>query len=59
GGRQNHRKNNLALLHQHCHDQIHQGVYDKHQIVEKLDEVKVCAMIRINRIANTVGWSSG
>ncbi|MGV2830353.1 HNH endonuclease [Myxosarcina sp. GI1(2024)] len=23
GDRQNHRKNNLILLHQHCHDQVH------------------------------------
>ena len=38
---QNHKRNNLALLHQHCHDQVHQGVYDKHQIVEKLDEGKL------------------
>ncbi len=40
GNNQNHKKNNLALLHQHCHDQVHQGVHDKHQIVEKLDESK-------------------
>ena len=27
-------------MHQHCHDQVHQGVHDKDQIVEKLDESK-------------------
>ena len=40
GNHQNHKRNNLALLHQHCHDQVHRGMYDKHQIVEKLDELK-------------------
>jgi len=40
GDRQNHMRNNLTLLHQHCHDQVHRGVHDKYQIVEKLDEFK-------------------
>ncbi len=26
---------------------------------EEPDEVKVCAMVRTDRIANSVGWSSG
>jgi len=30
-GNHNHNKwDNLALLHQHCHDQVHQGMHDKH-----------------------------
>jgi RNA-directed DNA polymerase len=40
GDRHNHIWNNLILLHQHCHDQVHRGVHDKYQIVEKLDELK-------------------
>jgi hypothetical protein len=39
GNHQNNRWVNLALLHQHCHDQIHQGMRDKHQVVEEPDEV--------------------
>lgn len=36
----NHLRDNLALLHQYCYDQVHQGLRDKHQIVEELDEVE-------------------
>lgn len=38
-GNHNHNKwGNLALLHQHCHDQVHQGMHDKHQVAEEPDE---------------------
>jgi RNA-directed DNA polymerase len=40
GNRHNHKRENLTLLHQHCHDQVHSGVHDKHPVVEKLDESK-------------------
>jgi RNA-directed DNA polymerase len=32
---QNHKWENLTLLHQHCHDQVHSGVHDKHPVVEE------------------------
>jgi len=35
GNHQNDKWDNLTLLHQHCHDQVHSGVYDKHPVVEK------------------------
>jgi RNA-directed DNA polymerase len=38
GNHQNHQWENLTLLHQHCHDQVHSGVHDKHPVVEEPDE---------------------
>ncbi len=35
----NHQWSNLGLVHRHCHDQIHRGVYDKRQAVEEPCEV--------------------
>ena len=31
----NYKQNNLALLHRHCHDQVHRSLRDKHQTVEE------------------------
>lgn len=39
GNHQNHKWENLTLLHQHCHDQVHSGVHDKHPVVEEPCEV--------------------
>ncbi|MBW4472612.1 MAG: HNH endonuclease [Stenomitos rutilans HA7619-LM2] len=41
GKHQNHQWGNLTLLHQHCHDQVHSGMHDKHPVVEEPDEAKV------------------
>ncbi|WP_242036659.1 group II intron maturase-specific domain-containing protein [Leptolyngbya sp. FACHB-321] len=38
GNHQNHKRGNLTLLHQHCHDQVHSGMHDKHPVVEEPDE---------------------
>lgn len=38
--RKNNRKENLALLHRHCHDQIHGSMNDNHQMVEEPYELK-------------------
>jgi RNA-directed DNA polymerase len=38
GNHQNHKRENLTLLHQHCHDQVHSGMHDKHPVVEEPDE---------------------
>ena len=38
GNHQNHQWENLTLLHEHCHDQVHSGVHDKHPVVEEPDE---------------------
>jgi hypothetical protein len=35
GKHQNHQWGNLTLLHQHCHDQVHSGMHDKHPLVEE------------------------
>ena len=35
GNHQNDKWDNLTLLHQHCHDQVHSGVHDQHPVVEK------------------------
>jgi RNA-directed DNA polymerase len=32
---QNDKWDNLTLIHQHCHDQVHSGVHDKHPVVEE------------------------
>jgi len=39
GNRVNHHYSNLALLHRHCHDQLHRSLRDKHQAVEEPCEV--------------------
>lgn len=39
GNHQNHQWENLTLIHQHCHDQVHTGVHDKHPVVEEPDEL--------------------
>jgi len=36
---QNHKWENLTLIHQHCHDQVHSGMHDKHPVVEEPCEV--------------------
>jgi hypothetical protein len=33
-------------------------MHDKHPVVEEPDEAKGCAVVRTDRIANSVGWSS-
>ncbi|XGW00919.1 MAG: group II intron reverse transcriptase/maturase (plasmid) [Leptolyngbya sp. BL-A-14] len=38
---QNHKWDNLTLMHQHCHDQVHSGMHDKHPVVEEPCEVNV------------------
>lgn len=56
---------NLQILHRHCHnrktaeDGSVGSTHEKRQIIEEPDEVKVCAVVRADRIANKVGWSSG
>ena len=35
GNHQNDKWDNLTLIHQHCHDQVHSGVHDKHPVVEE------------------------
>ena len=35
------------------------GADDNSRTVEEPDAVKVCAVVRIERTANPVGWSSG
>jgi hypothetical protein len=55
---------NLQMLHKHCHDvkTAKDGsagsTQDKRQIIEEPCEVKVCAVVRTDRTANSVGWSS-
>jgi len=55
---------NLQILHRHCHDvkTADDGsvgsTYDKGQIIEEPDDGKLCAVVRTDRIANSVGWSS-
>lgn len=39
GNSANYQQSNLALLHRHCHDQLHRGLRDKHQTVEEPCEV--------------------
>ena len=39
GNSANYQRNNLALLHRHCHDQLHRSLRDKHQTVEEPCEV--------------------
>lgn len=46
GNCKNHLRNNLALLHRHCHDLAHRGLRDKQQFTDEPDEVKVCAVVR-------------
>jgi len=39
----NHRNNriaNLALIHEHCHDEVYRSVHDKHLATEDLDDGK-------------------
>ena len=45
GNHQNHKWENLALLHQHCHDQVHSGMRDQHPVVEEPCEVKVSSTV--------------
>jgi len=45
GNHQNHKWDNLALLHQHCHDQVHSGMRDQHPVVEEPCEVKVSSTV--------------
>ncbi|MBD1866890.1 HNH endonuclease [Cyanobacteria bacterium FACHB-471] len=35
GNSANYQQNNLALLHRHCHDQLHRRLRDKHRTVEE------------------------
>jgi RNA-directed DNA polymerase len=44
----NHHHNqweNLTLLHQHCHDQVHGGMHDQHLIIEEPDEANVSSPV--------------
>ena len=45
GNHQNHKWDNLALLHQHCHDQVHSGMRDQHPVVEEPCEVNVSSTV--------------
>ena len=45
GNHQNHQWDNLALLHQHCHDQVHSGMRDQHPVVEEPCEVNVSSTV--------------
>ena len=42
---QNHKWENLTLMHQHCHDQVHSGMHDKHPVVEEPCEVNVSSTV--------------
>nr|WP_225938777.1 group II intron reverse transcriptase/maturase [Kovacikia minuta] len=42
---QNHKWDNLTLIHQHCHDQVHSGMHDKHPVVEEPCEVNVSSTV--------------
>ncbi|WP_348229283.1 HNH endonuclease [Trichocoleus desertorum] len=35
GNSTNYQQSNLALLHRHCHDQLHRSLRDKHRAVEE------------------------
>lgn len=60
GDRKNNWYANLVLLHAHCHDQIHgESANDNGLRTEELDETKVCAVSRTERIATGGGRSSG
>jgi RNA-directed DNA polymerase len=63
----NHKWENLVAVHKHCHDQIHSpysnlttstSIHDKDHVGEEPCEVETCAVVRTDRIANSVGWSS-
>lgn len=41
----NNRKENLALLHRHCHDQAHGSMNDNHRIAEEPCEAKVSSTV--------------
>lgn len=41
----NNRKENLALLHRHCHDQAHRSMNDNHRIAEEPCEVKISSTV--------------
>ncbi|MFP3021629.1 MAG: group II intron reverse transcriptase/maturase [Wolbachia sp.] len=47
--RLNNDTNNLSLLHKHCHDQLHGSMYNKHQIREKPDVVKITSPVLKSR----------
>jgi RNA-directed DNA polymerase len=42
---QNHKWENLTLMHQHCHDQVHSGMHDKHPVAEEPCEVNVSSTV--------------
>lgn len=43
--RRNNMLKNLSLVHGHCHDQLHRSMYEKHQIREKPDVVKITSPV--------------
>jgi hypothetical protein len=57
GNHQNWKNNNLEALHESCHDYVHMSKGTA-QLNREPSAVKVCAVTRTDRIANSVGWSS-
>jgi len=45
GNHKNNRIANLALIHGHCHDEVHGSMRNKHLAVEEPDEVKVSSPV--------------
>jgi len=45
GNHKNNRIANLALIHGHCHDEVHGSMCNKHLAVEEPDEVKVSSPV--------------
>jgi len=41
GNHKNNRIANLALIHGHCHDEVHRSVHDRHLATEEPDDGKL------------------
>jgi len=50
GNHKNNRIANLALIHGHCHDEVHRSVHDKHLATEEPDDGKLsCPVLKTSR----------